>query len=371
MLTLLVSAAALVTVQASSAINEENLQLTETVREINRTSSWPESWRGLGFWGAYWGDSRGAIVPQFARFFWWPIVLATFVVPAAALAVLWRSRWRPRLLFAGVMLLGLVLMVGAFPLDDPSPYGHALLWAFDHFPGVLAVRSGHKAGVLVALGAATLAAVAGSAALRAARARAGSWRRPLPIVAVAGVVVIVAAAAFPFWTGRLFSPDDGVTALPAYWDEAVTYLDDQPGHGRVLVLPSTALGAYTWGRSGDDIIDGLLDRPAIACGVLSTWSGTAETANLVAALDDYVNAGGYERGALGPVARRLGIEYVLVRNDLDWPATQRPRPSSLDALRDDPDLELVRTFGARGRTSHALMPRARSKPNGPRSSSTG
>ncbi len=63
-LTLLVSAAALVTVRASSAINDENLALTETVREINRTSSWSESWRGLGFWGAYWGDSRARSSPS-------------------------------------------------------------------------------------------------------------------------------------------------------------------------------------------------------------------------------------------------------------------------------------------------------------------
>lgn len=347
-LTLVVSAAALVTVQASSAINEENLKLTETVSEINRTSSWSESWRGLGFWGAYWGDSRGAIVPQFARFFSWPVVLATFVVPAAAISTLWRSRWRARLLFAGVLVLGLVLMVGAFPLDDPTPYGRALLWAYDHFPGILAIRSGHKAGVLVALGAATLAAVAFAAAIRMARDRAGTWRRPLPVVIVAGVVVVVAAGAFPFWTGRLFSPDDGITAVPAYWHEAVDVLDARPGHGRVLVLPSTALGAYTWGRTGDDIVDGLLDRPAIARGLLSTWSGTEETANVVAALDDYVNSGRYERGVIGPIARRLGIEYVLVRNDLDWPATQRPRPSSFDALRTDPDLELLGGFGAPG-----------------------
>jgi arabinofuranan 3-O-arabinosyltransferase len=348
LLALLVSAAALVTVQASSAINRENLQLTETVQEIHRTSSWSESWRGLGFWGAYWGDSRGPIVPQFARYFWSPVVLLTFVVPIAALVTLWRARWRARLLYAGMLLIGLVVMVGAYPLDNPSPYGHALLWAFDHFPGILAIRSAHKAGVLVALGGASLAAVAFAGAMKLARARVGSWRRPLPIMVATAVVVVVAASAFPFWTGRLYSPDDGVTALPAYWHDAARYLDAQPGHGRVLVLPSTALGAYTWGRTGDDIIEGILRRPSVSRGLLSTWSGTSEVANVVAALDDHVNSGEYEPGTIGPAARRLGIEYVLVRNDLDWPATKRPRPSSLDGLRADHDLELVRTFGAPG-----------------------
>ena len=366
LLALIVSAAALVTLQASSAINEENLKLTETVREINRTSSFSESWRGLGFWGAYWGDARGAILPQFARFFWWPIVLLTFAVPAAALITVWRSRWRPRLAFAGILLLGLVLAVGAFPLDDPTPYGRGLLWAFDHFPGVTAVRSGHKAGVLVALGSATLAAVALGALVVRARARAGTWRTPLPIAAAGVVAIVVLATSFPFWTGRLYSPDDGVAELPAYWHDTAAYLDRQPGHGRVLVLPSTALGAYTWGRSGDDILEGIMDRPTVTRGLLSTWSGTEESANLVAALDDYINAGDYEPGVIGPIARRLGIEYVLVRNDLDWPATNRPRPRSLDALRADPDFDLVRSFGAAGenvaRPDAASTPEARLAP---------
>ncbi len=349
-LSLIVSAAALVTTGASAAINDENLALTETVREISRPSSWPESWRGLGLWLAYWGDSRGAIVPQFARFFWAPVVVLTFAAPLAALAVLWRSRWRPRLLFGAVMLLGLVLMVGAYPLDDTSPYGRLLLWGFDHFPGFLAIRSGHKAGVMVALGVAVLAAVGAAGALRAAvRFTGGAPRvRIVRAGAVVAVLAVVAAGSFPFWTGRLYSPDEGAREIPAYWQEAADWLDVQPGDGRVLVLPSSAYGAYTWGNTGDDILEGLITRPTIARGLLSLWSGTAEGANLVAALDDYVGSGTYEPGVLGPIAARLGVRYVLIRNDLDWATTRRPRPASLDTLRADPDLTAVRAFGAPG-----------------------
>ena len=275
-------------------------------------------------------------------------MLATFVVPVAAVATLWRSRWRPRILFGGILVLGLVLMVGAYPLDDTTPYGRFLLWAYESFPGILAVRSGHKAGVLVALGAAALAAVAFAAVITRARARAGGWRHPLPIVAAGATVAILLAVSFPFWTGRVYSPNDGADDVPTYWRDATDHLDDQPGDGRVLVLPSTALGAYTWGMTGDDIIEGILERPSISRGLLSLWSGTEEAANIAAGLDDYVNGEEYEPGVLGPIARRLGIEYVLVRNDLDWATTKRPRPSTLDALRSDPDLELVRSFGAPG-----------------------
>ena len=350
MLTLVVSAAALVTTSASGAINDENLALTETVQEISRPSSWPESWRGLGFWLTYWGDSRGAIVPQFARYFWTLVVLLTFAAPLMALAVLWRSRWRPRLLFGGVMLLGLVLMVGAYPLDDTSPYGHLLLWGFDHFPGFVAIRSGHKAGVMVAFGVAALAAVGAVSALRAAGRVGGSPRRVLAVRAGAAAVVlaVLAAGSFPFWTGRLYSPAEGARAIPAYWQEAADWLDSRPGDGRVLVLPSSAYGAYTWGNTGDDILESLITRPTISRGLLSLWSGTAEGANLVAALDDYVGSGTYEPGVLGPIAARLGVRYVLIRNDLDWATTRRPRPATLDTLRSDPDLTAARVFGASG-----------------------
>src|SRR5207253_10540328 len=70
--------------------------------------------------------------------------------------------------------------------------------------------------------------------------------------------------------------------------------------------------------------------------------------NAVDFLYGRIVAGHYQPGELGPVARRLGIDLVLVRNDIDWQRSGLPRPSSLDVVRNDPDLRPVAGFGRPG-----------------------
>ena len=81
--------------------------------------------------------------------------------------------------------------------------------------------------------------------------------------------------------------------------------------------------------------------------------GTAESADLVTALNEYVNSPGYVKGTLGPILARLGVRWVLLQNDFDWQSMGFPRPSTYDALRDDPGLRLVATFGRPGENTFA------------------
>ena len=352
-LTILVSAASLAATRYSSAINAENLASTEGPLDIGRASSWPESWRGLGFWLAYWIDSRGPNLPQLANFFSVRGTLLSFVVPCTALVALWRSSWRPRLLFGALMVLGLVLMVGAYPVDDPSPYGRTLLWLYDNVPGVLAMRSTHKAGAILMLGVAALVGIAVAGGFAWMRVR----HPRLAIVALIGAVAVLFVSSFGFWTGRLYPTTPGITTIPRYWKDAADFVNRRPGEGRVLVLPSTIDGAYIWGDCGgsDDIVVALIKRPVVAREQLKLYQGTKESANLIAALDDYVNAGRYEPGVIGPIARRLGIRWILIRNDLNWIVLGRPRPNSLDGLRADPGLVPLRSFGRPGQNVQRLF----------------
>ena len=85
----------------------------------------------------------------------------------------------------------------------------------------------------------------------------------------------------------------------------------------MLVLPSTVNASYTWGSPGDDLLEGLLDRPHVMRSQLSQSQGTERSADLVSALGDYLEAARYEPGVLAPIARRLG--------DPVRPHPQRPR----------------------------------------------
>ena len=81
--------------------------------------------------------------------------------------------------------------------------------------------------------------------------------------------------------------------------------------------------------------------------------GTAESADLVAAIDEYVASTGYVRGTLAPMLARLGVRWVLLQNDLEWQRMGVPRPSTYDGLRADPGLRLAATFGRRGKNTAA------------------
>jgi len=352
-LSLVVSAAALVTTGFGSDTLSNNLAVSETPRIIASASSWTESWRGLGFWFLYARDARGYTLTNLDAYFTSiPVLVASFLTPVAALAAFALCRTRLRIAFGGIMVLGLAIMVGAFPPGDPSPYGRVLLEAFESVPFVSSLRNSYKAGPALAMGLAALVGLGAAELVAAVRARRPRLTK-LGVLAVAALIIV---SAFPFWRGDLYSTTRQMTELPHYWDRALHWLERAPGAARVLVVPSTELTEYTWGSPGDDIFEALLDRRHVARATYPLFQGTKESANLVGALDDYLENGSYRPGTFAsyrpgtfaPIARRIGIKYVLVRNDLDWQATGRPAPSSFEGLRHDPELELVRTFGVPG-----------------------
>jgi hypothetical protein len=214
-----------------------------------------------------------------------------------------------------------------------------LFAGFDQFEELKGFRGTYKAGPVLMLGLAGLVGIGAAAIARRVRGRGRT------IVAVSVAIVLLGAVSYPFWTDSLYRRQENLAAIPDYYRDATSWLDRQPGEGRVLVLPSTVEAVYRWGAAGDDIIDSLLDRPHIVRAQIDEQMGTAESANLLAAVDDYLGNGEYKPGALAPIARRLGIRYVMLRNDIDWNATRRPDPSSFETLRRDPELHQVASFG--------------------------
>ena len=342
-LCVIVSAAVLVKLVYGASAFAQRLDTTESPNRLNLASSWTESWRGLGFWLSYFRDQFGLTRPQGAVFFQsWPVVAATFALPLAAIAAVWRSKWRARLAFLGIALVALLLMVGTFPVGNPSPYGRLLLFAYDHVPGLSGFRNNYKAGAGLMIGVAVLCGVAAATFVHYF-ARLRVWLRAIFVVVGA---VVVLGASLPFWNGQLYAGNTQLKAVPSYWRDAFSWLDRQPDDGRVLVLPGSTRTAYRWGWVGDDIFDALLRRPHVVDTAIPL--STPEAADLLAALSRRIEQGDYRPGELAPLARRFGVRYVLLRNDLDWARTSAPRPERLDPVRSDPDLHLVSTFGSQG-----------------------
>jgi arabinofuranan 3-O-arabinosyltransferase len=344
-LTLLCAAAALTKASFGAASLEARLAATELPRRVNVTSSWSESWRGLGFWLSYFGDADDLGRLPGGRYYWEtvPGVLITFVAPLCALVAVAWTRWRARWLFVALALTSLVLMVGSYPPDDLPPLGRGILSAFEDVAALASLRNTYKAGPGLAMATAVLLAVLTAAVAARARKRSPLWSR-MPYV---GAVVLIVAAAGPFVDGGLYPDRAQMDDLPGYWHEALEYVDGQPGDGRVLVLPGTTKTAYRWGWPGDDVFDAFLHRhPNVIANAFPLSEPLAASA--IDALDDQVAAGTIAPGTIASVARRLGITQVIIRNDLDWDRSEVARPQDLDALRSDPTLVLSASFGEPG-----------------------
>ena len=312
---------------------------TEDPRTVASVSSFAEVMRGLGSWLVYGGDSLGPYRPGFVSFLTSPaVVVATFVLPVLAILGAALTRWRVRRLFVALTVLGLTLMVGGYPPDDPSPFGRALLWSFDHVPGAVAFRTTSKAGAIAMLGMAYLAALGIDTAWKAWRVRD---REVFGVLVALGLVVSLT----PVWLGKLLP---GELPIPGYWQTAAEDLDANGADGRVWALPGETNAFYRWRPfSVDDIANSLLSRPVVYAhsypdGPVGAWNAMAGVAE---GLDDAGSTG----SIVSTYAHYLGASDVLVRNDMVWNVMGVPRPAVMDRIvNHDPGLEGNALYGHKG-----------------------
>lgn len=336
----------------SSATLTKNLASSESADAVSRSSSWSESFRGLGFWLQYWNPGGRLVWPYLSGYFADPrIVLATWGPPILALIALAVLPRRVRLLFGVMLACSVMIMVGAYPVGGPSPLGRLLNGLYARSSAIFAFRNVYKAGGgwLVAVGA--LIAL-GFVQLR--QSTRGSSRPRLRTTAMTvGMVGLFSATGWPLISGNAFGGGERLHGeIPSYWQEAIGWLDKQPGSGRVLIVPGARVEDYRWGSAaGGDLFPALMDRPAIFAQALT--GSPAAAANVTAALDRLLTSGRYEAGTLAPIAARLGIQFVVIRNDLNWQITGSARPIAFQPLRDDPTLERAAAFGNPGQDTVA------------------
>ena len=279
---------------------------------------------------------------------WWPgsyelstdalLIGATGVVAAAGLWGLTRADMplRKPLLLSLLVGVACLTVARSGPLQSPVQ---------EHFQVLLdgrlsMLRNVHKVDPLVRLPLALGLAQLATAWWPAAGRRWAGART----VTQALVVVVLLVSAQPLWSGDLRKP--GWAAVPTAWSEAAAYLAAQDGTGSTLVLPGSGFGQQGWGWTIDEPIQGVASTPwAARTQVPLTPGGTIRNLD---AIQERI-ADGQGSPHLADLLARAGIEYVLVRRDLDIFASGAPDPARVDlAVSRSPGLLPAASFGRTG-----------------------
>lgn len=314
------------------------LRYTETYQTVAAAALAPELLRGLGYWFFYGRDGLGAWTASTVALVEsvWALALS-YLLPFLGFVGALATRFRHRVFFATIVVVGLVLAVGSHPWDSPSPWGRVFqAWSTSDLG--LSFRSTPRAVPLIALGLSVFLG-AGVAALSRWRPR---WHLPVAV----GLVLLICANQAPLFRGQMVDRNlMRDEELPQEWLDAAAALGDGDPDTRVLEFPGIDFAAYRWGNTVDPITPGLTDRQYVARELIPY--GTPPAANLLNELDAPFQAGRPDPDTLAPLARMMGVGEILFRADLQYERYLTPRPRrTWDQLLDAAGLGEPRTFGA-------------------------
>ncbi len=299
---------------------------------------------------------------------WWPVghalstgpvaIICTGVVAALGLAGLLARLLPERTFLLLTLLAGLAIMSAGHIGDVPGPFAGQTR---DLLDGALApLRNVHKFDAVIRLPLAFGIAHLLAAAVRHRREadearRAGAvrslgvdavpaWRlraRAVVSLPVAAAVALGGIGATAFSHG-LAGPGT-FTDVPKHWRDAASWLNARAGQQAVLAVPGTPFGEYLWGRPMDDIVQPLLSA---RWGVRQLVpAGSPGYTRAMDAIDQTVRTGRTSPG-LGAYLGRMGVRFVLVRNDLRREALRGGWPARLhQALDGASGLRRVAAFG--------------------------
>jgi len=165
--------------------------------------------------------------------------------------------------------------------------------------------------------------------------------RRLRLIAVATAAAFAGLLVPAFATG--IASAGSFAQVPQYWVQAAGWLTANAGHQAVLVEPGAPFGQYLWGSPMDDVLQALTNVD-YAERDLDTV-GSAGNERLLNAIDQQLAAGDGSAG-LTQVLARMGVKYVVVRNDLDRQVLTGAWPARIaDALAGSPGITEVAQFG--------------------------
>lgn len=289
-------------------------RVTDLVDILRGTDHW-QAFLGPGEWPGGW-----VLVAAPAA------ILATAAVAAAGLTGIGRRGTPHRGFLLACLGLGVVLVGIGHAATIGPPFAGTMrvllngsLAAFRNvhkFDPVLrlplAIGVGHMLAVLVERTPRT-------ADLRLAGQRVAVFPRFMAAVAVVGVAAVAIGPAL----GGDLVPHTRIVNEPSWWSQTGHWLGEHGAQGRALVVPGAAQPSYVWGAPRDDALQPVADGSwAVRDAAPLGQPGYVRLLDAVEA----ILAAGRPDPSLAPLLARAGIQYLIVRNDLD---TQRSGATAL------------------------------------------
>ena len=314
------------------------LPYTESAATTTRVANLASALRGTENWVTYLTVNGKP---------WWPVgfTISTTVLPTVLTGIvaglgltgLLRLRRAERRFLICVLIIGLLLIVSGHVMDLGNPLAGRIDQLINGPLGAL--RNVRKFDPLIRLPISLgLAGLLPALSMRRLRGHGPRLRAAVGIVAV----VSIAGIALPAATTGL-AQSGAFPAFPAYWVDAANWLNAHAGNQAVLAEPGARFGQYVWGQPMDDVLEALSTGDWASMQLSSI--GSVGNERLLQAIDEQISAGDGSTG-LAQVLGRIGVKYIVVRNDLirsdllgAWPARVH------QALADSPGIRLVARFG--------------------------
>lgn len=259
--------------------------------------------------------------PGWAMFYnFLPIKLAEFLITGLILWIIFKFRKTQEVLFLGVLFfVVLFLMKGNEP-----PFGELFQWAFLKSSILQVFRNPfEKFGFLLPLIGAPLF---GFGLEHISTELHSEKKQRLLLLGTFSILIIIWG--FPFWTGLVFTSNDGNTqklrnyevAVPKYYQDANNWLSHQGGNFRFVSLPIGGEGiTYTWNKpySGVELSSTLFSTPNISFNTTIPFYN-----DLVTNLSNHQ----LDPGVLDFLPFVAG-KYIIWRDDIDYKTRDLPDPN--------------------------------------------
>lgn len=292
------------------------LSYSETLEAVSSTSVSSEVFRGLGYWlnyvvtTAYDSTSQSIAYLENIR-----TLRISYIVPVLGAIGLAFTQSRIRRLAALWLVVGMLLAVGVYPLENSSLLTRVLSSHPDS-SAALALRSSTRAIPMVCLalvvGLASLFTVV-MRALARCKLRSVRWTRLVVLPALVLCCVMSVPSRFHDGVG---DPSLAHESLPKYWKDAGAQISERLGDdARALQLPGQEFGAYSWGFTVDPALAAATTTPILTRDLLPL--GNPQAMDFVNAIDDASRQGRIDYAAARRIAAQLGVGVLVVPRDLD------------------------------------------------------